>query len=76
MEFDRLMVIPKVSTVLDSTYVDEEEAIATSDGQLLSNLVGEVSEVDLDDDDLYSLYELKAPRRKSKSSSNKKSRKR
>jgi hypothetical protein len=76
MEFDRLMVIPKVSTVLDSTYVDEEEAIATSDGQLLSNLVGEVSEVDLDDDDLYSLYELKASRRKSKSSSNKKSRKR
>jgi hypothetical protein len=32
MEFDRLTVIPKVSTMLDSTYLDEEEAIATSDG--------------------------------------------
>ena len=76
MEFNRLMVIPKDSTMLDSTYLDEEEAISTSDGQLLSHLVGEVSEVGLDEDDLYSLYELKASRRKSKSSSNKKPRKR
>jgi hypothetical protein len=76
MEFDRLTVIPKASTVLDSTYLDEEEAIATSDGQLLSHLVGEVSEVGLDEDDLYSLYELMASRRKSKSSPNKKPRKR
>jgi hypothetical protein len=72
MEFDRLTVIPKASTTLDSTYLDEEEAISTSDGQLLSHLVGEVSEVGLDEDDLYSLYELKASRRKTKSSSNKK----
>jgi hypothetical protein len=76
MEFDRLTVIPKASTMLDSTYLEEEEAIATSDGQLLSHLVGEVSEVGLDEDDLYSLYELKASRQKSKSPSNKKPRKR
>jgi hypothetical protein len=76
MEFDRFTVIPKASTRLDSTYLDEDEAIATSDGQLLSHLVGEVSEVGLDEDDMYSLYELKASRRKSKSPSNKKPRKR
>jgi hypothetical protein len=76
MEFDHTTVIPKASTVFDSTYLDEDEAIATSDGQLLSHLVGEVSEVGLDEEDLYSLYELKASRRKSKSFSNKKPRKR
>jgi hypothetical protein len=32
MELDRLMVIPKVLIVLGSTHLDEEEAIATSDG--------------------------------------------
>ena len=74
MEFDRLTVIPKVSTSLSATYLDEEEANATSDGQLLSHLVGEVSEVGLDVDG--PLYELKASCRKSKSSSNKRSRKR
>jgi hypothetical protein len=76
MEFDCTTVIPKASTLLDSTYLDEEEANATSDGQLLSHLVGEVSEVVLDEEDFYSLLELKASRRKSKSSSNKKPRKR
>jgi hypothetical protein len=76
MEFDRLTVIPKALTMLDSTYLDEDEAIATSDGQFFSHLVGEMSEVGLDEDDLYSLYELKASRQKSKSPSNKKPRKR
>ena len=76
MEFDRLTVIPKHSTVLTSTYLDEEEAIATSDGQLLSHLIGEVLEGGLDDDGLNSLYELKASCRKSKSTTNKASRKR
>jgi hypothetical protein len=76
MEFDRTTVIAKASTVLDSTYLDEEEAIATSDCRLLSHLVGEVWEVSLDEEDMYSLYELKASRQKSKSSSNKKPRKR
>jgi hypothetical protein len=50
MEFDRLTVIPKASTMLNTTYLDEEEANATADGQLLTNLVGEVSEVGLDED--------------------------
>ena len=67
MEYDRLTVIPKASTVLTTTYVDEEEANATSDGQLLSHLIGEVSEVGLDEDGISSLYELKATDRKSKS---------
>jgi hypothetical protein len=49
---------------------------ATTDGQILSHLVGEVLEVDLDEDRLYSLYELKAFGRKSKSSSNEKPRNR
>ena len=71
MEFDRLTVIPKASTVLTATYLDDEEAIAKSDGQLLSHLIGEVSGEGLDDDGLSSLYELKATSRKSKSTSNK-----
>ena len=71
MEFDRLTVIPKVSTGLTATYIDEEEANATSDGQLLSHLIGEVLEGGLDDDGLSSLYELKASGRKSKSTTNK-----
>ena len=71
MEFDRLTVIPNVSTELESTYLDEEDANATSDGQLLPYLVGEVLDGGLDDDGLSSLYELKASVRKSKSKSNK-----
>ena len=43
MEFDCLTVIPKASTGLTATYLDDEEAIDTSDGQLLSHLIGEVS---------------------------------
>jgi hypothetical protein len=39
MEFERLMVITKASTVLDTTYLDEEEANATGDGHLISYLV-------------------------------------
>ena len=75
MEFDRLTVIPKAS-MIESTYMDEEEANATSDGHLLSHQIGELSEVGLDDDGLCSLYELKASGRKSKSTSSKVSRKR
>jgi hypothetical protein len=72
MEFDRLTVIPKALTLSDTSYLDDEEANAISDGQLLSHLVGEVSEVGLDEDRLSSLFELKASGRKSKSNSNKK----
>ena len=74
MEFDRLTVIPKASAMSPATYLDEDDANATSDGQLLSHLVGEVSEVGLDVDS--PLYELKESARKSKSSSNKRSKKR
>ena len=62
MEFDCLTVISKVSTVLTATYLDVEEANATSDGQLFSHLIGEVSEIGLDEDGLCSLYELKSIR--------------
>jgi hypothetical protein len=54
----------------------EEEANVTMDGQLLINLVGIVSEVDLNEVMLSSLYDLQASGRKSKSSSNKKLKKR
>jgi hypothetical protein len=42
------------------------------DGQLLSNIVGAVSEVDLDEATLSSLYELRESGQKSKSSLEKK----
>ena len=70
MEFDRLKATPTVLSKFDTSLGDEEEMHATSDGHLLSHLVGEVAEVDSDDDSgLGSLFELKASRRKSKLSS-------
>jgi hypothetical protein len=51
----------------------KEEVDATTDGQLLSSLVGVISEVHLDELGLSSLYELQASRRKSKLSSRKNS---
>jgi hypothetical protein len=68
MEYDRLTVCPKLQNIVENTEQDEEEAIATMDGQLLSSLVGVVSKVDLNDAMLGSLYELQASGRKSKSS--------
>ena len=47
--------------------MEEEELHAIVDGQLLSHLVGEVSEVVFDETRLDSLFELKASGRKSKS---------
>jgi hypothetical protein len=76
MEYDRLTVVPKVSNVLDTSPLDDEEANATMDGQLLSSLVGVVSEVVLDETELSSLYDLRASGRKSKTSAEKRSRKR
>jgi hypothetical protein len=52
-----------------------EEAIATSNGQLLSQLIGEVSDVIMDEARLSSLYELKASGRKFGSCSSKKGKK-
>jgi hypothetical protein len=69
MEYDRLTVSPKPQNFFIDTDLDEEEANATMDGQLLSSLVGVVSEIDLDEAMVGSVYELKATGRKSKSSS-------
>jgi hypothetical protein len=69
MEFDRLRVNPKVSAKSESSTHDEEELSATLDGQLLTHLVGEVAEVDLDEMMLSSVYDLKASSRKSKAKS-------
>jgi hypothetical protein len=75
MEVDRLTVIPKDSTFSCTSYDDDEDAIATSDGQILSHLIGEVSYVIMDDARLRSLDELKASSRKSGSCSSKKGKK-
>jgi hypothetical protein len=69
MEFDRLKVNSRVSAKLVPSIQDEEELSATIDGQLLSQLVGEVAEVDLDELMLGSVYDLKASARKSKANS-------
>jgi hypothetical protein len=69
MEYDRLTVSPKLQNVVENTGLDEEKAIATLDGQLLSSLVGVVSEIDLDETMPGSLYDLCASGRKSKSTS-------
>ena len=45
MEYDRLKVYLGASSRSVTTPLDEEEANATIDGQLLSHLVGEVTEV-------------------------------
>ena len=75
LEFDRLTVIPKVSCKSLDPHDDEEELHDTLDVQLLSHLVGDVSEGGLDEAMLSSLYDLKASNRKSKSDSLKKTNK-
>jgi hypothetical protein len=75
MEFDRLTVAPRLSTYSDSLVSDEEDedANADHDGKLLSHLVNDKTEVDLEDtvrDTM--LCELVASVRKNKSSSAKK----
>jgi hypothetical protein len=69
MEYDRLTVSPKLQNIVENTGLDEEEAIAIIDGQLLSSLVGVVSEIDLEETMPDSLYDLCASGHKSKSSS-------
>jgi hypothetical protein len=75
MEFNRLKCTPKVSSMVDiSPTEDEDEVYAIADGQLLSHLVGDVSEIGPDEDmRLGSIYDLQASVRKSKSSHAKKS---
>ena len=58
-----------------SAPVDDDEANATIDGQLLSHLVGEMTEVDMDEVELGSIYDLHASGRKSKSAKDKKKQK-
>jgi hypothetical protein len=76
MEYDCLTVCPKLHNIVENTKPDEEEAIATMDGQLLSSLVGVISEIDLDETMPGSLYDLCASGRKSKSTSSSRASKR
>ena len=70
MEFDRLKATHRVLSKPTIPTIDEEEMHATIDGHLLSHFVGEVAEIDSDDESgLGSLFELKASGRKSKASS-------
>jgi hypothetical protein len=73
LEYERLTVIPKVSTRAETTLLEEEED--ETDGHLLSSLVGSILEVDLEQPGLSSFYDLKASRRNSKSSAEMKNRK-
>jgi hypothetical protein len=59
MEYDHLRVHSKLSNVVDNTDLDKEEANVTMYGQLLSNLVDVLSELDLDEAVLGSLLEFK-----------------
>jgi hypothetical protein len=71
LEHERLTVSPKVSTGLETPIFDEEEVDVILDGRLLSALVGSISEVDLEQSGLDSFYDLKASRRNSNSSTEK-----
>jgi hypothetical protein len=70
LEFDRLKVTPMFGTKSTSspTNVDDDEAYAITDGQLLTQIVGEVLEVGTDDAMLGSCFELQATNRKSRAS--------
>ena len=57
---------------LVATPLDDDEVNGTIEGQLLSLLVGEVTEVGMDEDMLGSIYDLYASGQKSKSAKNKK----
>jgi hypothetical protein len=49
MEVDHLTVIPKDLAFSCTSFDDDEEAIAISNGQLLSQSIGEVSDVIMDE---------------------------
>jgi hypothetical protein len=73
MEFDRLKISHEVLSKSDTTLTEvDNELHANTDGQLLSHLVGEVSEVGLDEAMFGSAFDLKASNMKSKSSFTKK----
>ena len=75
MEIDHVKVYPNAKSRPATSTLDEDEATGTVDGQLLSHLVGEVSEVALDETGLGSIYDLQASGRKSKNASAKKNQK-
>jgi hypothetical protein len=69
MEFDRIKLTPTISSKSDTSLTKNEDAYAISDSQLLTHLVGEVSEVGMDDGALGSCIELQAVEGKSRLSS-------
>jgi hypothetical protein len=69
IEFDHVKVTPKFPSKSNTTHLDEEELHARVEGQLLSHLVGEVSEVGLDEAMLSFMHDVKASSWKSKSNS-------
>jgi hypothetical protein len=69
-ELDRLTVVPNGSTRLETTIVDDDEEDDILDGQLLSAIIGNISEVDLEHAELSS--DLQASERGSRSSAGKK----
>jgi hypothetical protein len=71
LEHERLTVTPKASTRLETPILEEEEADVISDGRLLCALVGSISEVELEQSGLDYFYDIKASRRNSKSSTEK-----
>ena len=66
MEVDRVRATPNVLSRPIASPLDEDESTDNVDGQFLSHLVGEVSEVGLDETWLGSIYDLQASGRKSK----------
>ena len=66
LEYDLLKVTPCISSKSYSSHTDEKKLHATSDGQLLSHLIGAVSDVGLDEPGISSLIELTTFRHKSK----------
>ena len=72
MEVDRVRATPNVLSRPIASPLDEDESTDNIDGQFLSHLVGEVSEVGLDETWLGSIYDLQASGRKSKNASAKK----
>nr|XP_051230168.1 uncharacterized protein LOC127348110 [Lolium perenne] len=74
MELDRLTVVSNVSTGPETSIIADDEEDDILDGQLLSGIIGNILEVDLEHSELSSVYDLKASARGSRSSPGKKSR--
>jgi hypothetical protein len=75
VEIDKLKVSPQVMPKDVFNHSDDEDVDAIHDGQLLSHLVGEISEVGLDEAMLGSFDDLTPISPKSKSQSSRKNKK-